>query len=103
MKHLIPDGEPELDELDKFKGLIISVLTVGDTRIPCSDATEAKNLRRRFYRLREALDFVAREAAMQVVFSLEGHRIRCSRKVSWTDKLGARNAPDSQRNFSSRN
>ena len=98
----VPEGEPVLEEIDKFKGLLFAVLSTGqDYYVSCSDAHEAKNLRKRLYRLRSSLDVLSRDAADSVVFTLVGHKVRCSKRTNsrrltspeWTENVQT-GAPD---------
>jgi hypothetical protein len=83
-----------LDELDKFRAVLLSVLTTGrEVMIACGDDGEAKSLRRRMYSLRDKLIAFEREAADSVAFSLAGRRVRCTPKPQvrlgddWTHRI----------------
>lgn len=110
MADRVPTDEPSLDELDKFKAVLMGVLLTGEeVRIPCSDEREARLLRRRFYRLRDKLVAFEREAADGVAFSVVGRRVRCTIKpqvpvgMDWTKRIvigASKDATESQRDIS---
>lgn len=88
-------GAAPLREVDKFRSLCLLVLTQDkDVWCACSSEREARSLRRKFYRLRESLDFVERENVSQILFSVVGHRVRCGiarkrapRNTAWPEKI----------------
>lgn len=85
----------QLTEMDHFKALCLSVLNASKPiAIRCGSEREAKTLRRRLYRLRDATDPFVKPLALQVVFQVVGFRVLCERErkrakpdSSWPERI----------------
>lgn len=79
------------DELIKFKELVFKVKEAHPTKCVYNlkDASHARALRRRFYRLRESISPFDRDKdlANSVVFSVVGRMLIMNLKSDWTKDL----------------
>ena len=80
------DGVP-VTEKDKFLHLLNIVYTHGKYEINCPNSSKARNLRRKFYRLRDSLVDFDRQRAQFVEIKVAGHFVILENKTSWADSI----------------
>lgn len=84
------------EEIQKFLHLVDLAIQNGQATVGCPGPGSARKLRRRFYRMREAISGPGRFMADAVKFRLNGAQVIVEKRTDWSENVSTPNAGSSE-------